>query len=351
MTTDCHARPRGAYRIFDWHLLAVARRSGTVWIVSEPDTVVVPFDELPRLPGSGLRHSWHVHGPGDQLGTLNRLRGDVVAAATAAVRTGERIGLSLPLGLPDPSFFGRQSPRHTLFPMGPGGGAWDDRLDGFYLQASSQWDGLRHIRAGEEGFYGGWQGSPDADPGPLGIQHWARPGIVGRGVLIDLAGADGYDPFTHVVFGVADIEAALRAQGTSLRFGDILCVRTGWTEKYQTLDTQARADLSARLADPFSYTCAGLAGSEEMSRFLWDTGVAAVTSDNPAVEAVPMDPGMGSLHLRLIPCLGFAIGELFDFAALAAACHRERRYEFLFVSVPLNLTGGIGSPANAVAIL
>src|SRR6516162_10035829 len=103
--------------------------SGNVREVSEPDTVVVPFDELPLLPSAGLRHSWQVHGPGDQLGSLN-----------------------LPLGLPDPSFFGRQAPKHTLFPMGPGGGAWDDRLDGFYLQASSQWDGLRHVRVGEDGF-------------------------------------------------------------------------------------------------------------------------------------------------------------------------------------------------------
>jgi hypothetical protein len=69
-----------------------------------------------------------------------------------------------------------------------------------------------------------------------------------------------------------------------------------------------------------------------------------------AVEVVPPDPRVGSLHRRLIPCLGFAIGELFDFAALAAACHREQRYEFLFASVPLNLTGAVGSPANAVAI-
>jgi hypothetical protein len=316
--------------------------------VSEPD-VVVPFDELPRLPGSGLRHSWHVHGPGDQLGTLNRLRDDVVAAAAAVVRTGERIGLSLPLGLPSPSFFGRQSPRHTVFAMAPG--VWDDRLDGFYLQASSQWDGLRHLRAGDDGFYGGWQGSPDADQGPLGIQHWAARGIVGRGVLIDLTAGEGYDPFTHVAFGTSDLEAALRSQRTTLRFGDILCVRTGWTEKYLTLSPQERDKLAARLADPFHYTCAGLAGSEEISRFLWDTGIAAVTCDNPAVEAVPMDPGAGSLHARLIPCLGFAIGELFDFAALALACRRERRYEFLFTSVPLNLAGAVGSPANAVAIL
>lgn len=317
----------------------------------------MPFDELPRLPGSGLRHSWDAHGAGDQLGTLNRLTDPVVAAATAAVRTGERIGLSLPLGLPDPSFFGRQSPRHTVFPMGPA--AWDDRLDGFYLQASSQWDGLRHLRAGEDGFYGGWQGSPDADPGPLGIQHWARRGIIGRGVLIDLTasatsgltGSGGYDPFTHVAFGPADLEAVLREEGTSLRFGDILCVRTGWTDKYQTLSEPERQKLAGQLADPFSYTCAGLAGSEAMSRFLWDSGAAAVAADNPAVEAVPMDPEAGSLHVRLIPCLGFAIGELFDFAAIAAACHRERRYEFLFTSVPLNLAGAVGSPANAVAIL
>ena len=50
--------------------------------------------------------------------------------------------------------------------------------------------------------------------------------------------------------------------------------------------------------------------------------VAAVAADNPAVDAVPVDPAVGSLHRRLIPCLGFAIGELFDFAPLAAV----RRY-------------------------
>jgi hypothetical protein len=36
---------------------------------------------------------------------------------------------------------------------------------------------------------------------------------------------------------------------------------------------------------------------------------------------------------------------------VSAACHRERRYEFLFASVPLNVTGGVGSPANAVAVM
>jgi hypothetical protein len=87
-----------------------------------------------------------------------------------------------------------------------------------------------------------------------------------------------------------------------------------------------------------------------MSRFLWDSGVAALPSDNPAVEVVPADPATGSLHGRLIPPLGFAIGELFDFGPLARACRLQGRYEFLFTSVPLNVTGAVGSPANAVAI-
>jgi hypothetical protein len=325
--------------------------SCSVAVVSEADSVVVLFDELPVLPGSGLRHAWDVWGPGDNLGTLNRLTGPAVAAAAATVRTGERVGVSLPLGLPDPPFFGRQRFKHSFTPMGPF--AWDDWVDGFYLQCSSQWDGLRHIGSGPDGWYGGWRGQPDADPGPLGIQHWAERGIVGRGVLVDLAGAregTGYDPFSRVAFTPGDITAALDAQGSALRYGDILCVRTGWTDRYLTLDDDARRELAATMVNVTGYTSAGLAGSEEMSRFLWDSGVAALPCDNPAVEVVPSNPSDGFLHGRLIPHLGFAIGELFDFGPLARACRRQGRYEFLFTSVPLNVAGAIGSPANAVAI-
>jgi kynurenine formamidase len=316
------------------------------------DSVGVPYNELPRLPESGLRHSWDLHGPGDQLGTLNRLTAPVVAEAMGAVRTGERIGVSLPLALPDPPFFGRQAFKHTVFPMGPF--AFDDFVDGFYLQCSSQWDGLRHI-GGPDGWYGGWRGSPDADAEPLGIHHWAARGIIGRGVLIDLAGArdgTGYDPFTSVAFSPDDLSAALAGSGGgSLRYGDIVCVRTGWMDKYLALSADQRRELAEPMASVTGYEAAGLSGGEAMARFLWDSGVAAVACDNPAVEVVPGDRSVGFLHGRLITGLGMAIGELFDFGPLAAACARAGRYEFLFVSVPLNLAGGVGSPANAVAIV
>jgi len=321
-------------------------------VVSESDSVAVPFDELPVLPGTGLRHAWDMWGPDVNLGTLNRLSGPVVAAATAAVRTGERVGLTLPLELPDPPFFRRQRYRHSFAPMGQT--AWDDYVDGFYLQCSSQWDGLRHVGSGPDGWYGGWRGQPEADLEQLGIHHWAQAGIIGRGVLVDLAGAragGGYDPFSPVAFTPRDITAALDAQGSALRCGDVLCVRTGWVDKYLSLDRAGQTELAAGMVDVTGYAAAGLSGSEEMSRFLWDSGVAAVACDNPAVEVVPGDRAVGFLHGRLIPHLGFAIGELFDFGPLARACQRERRHEFLFVSVPLNVTGAVGSPANAVAVL
>jgi hypothetical protein len=45
-----------------------------------------------------------------------------------------------------------------------------------------------------------------------------------------------------------------------------------------------------------------------------------------------------------------AIGELWDLSRLAADCGADGRYEAFLVSAPLNKTGGIGSPPNAIAL-
>ena len=62
----------------------------------------------------------------------------------------------------------------------------DDWLDSFYLQSTSQVDGLRHIRHPQHGFYGGVPDEAiDVGPPELGIQLLAEKGIAGRGVLLD----------------------------------------------------------------------------------------------------------------------------------------------------------------------
>lgn len=309
----------------------------------------VPYDELPLLHPSGLRHAWNVYGEQDELGTLNQISDEVVRSAATLVRTGQRCSLDLPITVPDPPMFGRPPFVHSIYALDRN--TWDDHLDAFALQGSTQWDGLRHVRAREFGFYGGWQGPPDSDPTRLGVDRWTQHGFVSRGVLVDLTAGNTIDPFVSRAISPDELADAVSEQCGELRQGDVLCIRTGWTERYLELDPQQRRDLAARDAELATRAWAGLDGSEQMARYLWDSRIAAVACDNPALEVAPGDAAVGDLHRRLIPCLGLAIGELFDFSELVAACDAADRRDFLFVAVPLRLPGGVGSPGNAMAIL
>ena len=313
-------------------------------------TVVPPFADLPVLPGLDIRHAWDVFGRDDDLGTLNHLDDEAVLAAMGSVLTGERVGLTLTLTEIDPPLYGRESLRHSMLQMDRN--TWDDRLDAFYPQASSQWDGLRHVRCRELGFYGGVLESPPEQGARLGIDHWAERGIVGRGVLLDIdrylreTGVD-YDAMSEVSIGADLLRSVAAAQKVEIRRGDVLCLRFGWTARYRSLDHAARR---AYAAIPGTPPYAGLAADAGSAAVLWDWHVAAIACDNPAAEVSPGDPAVGSLHRRVQPALGLVVGELFDLELLASRCAADQRWTFLFVAVPLNLPGGVGSPANAVAI-
>lgn len=308
------------------------------------------YDELPVVGPDGMRCSWSYFGTGDELGSLNFLTEDRVAAAMTEAQVGRRISIQLPLGLPDPPLYGRDPMRHTIFATGRNN--WDDRLDSFYPQSSSQWDGFRHVRYREFGFYGGEQEAPPDLGDRLGIHHWARQGIVGRGLLLDVAGLFQAqnriaDPFDGIAITTDDLEAACERQHCEVRPGDVLCVRTGWAGAYRRADPARRAVLASGSGRP-PFT--GLRATEDTARWLWNAQVSAVVADNPAVECSPGDPGDGSLHRRLLVMLGIPLGELFDLEELAVECAVDGRWSFLFASVPLGVAGGVGSPANAVAI-
>jgi len=305
------------------------------------------YDELSLLPGTDLRHAWDLFGAGDALGTLNLLTEERRREAASLVRTGATVNLSLPLTEPEPPPFGRLPLQHEFFPTTAF--SWDDRITRLDMQASSQWDGLLHVRHREFGFYGGRHSDPT--PGDkLGIDRWVEHGIVGRGVLLDVErhfrrlGRE-YDPLAPVAVSAAELRSIAQAQGVELREGDILLIRFGWPAAYARTDPAARDAMAARP------TCSGLYAGEAMARFLWDTGIAAVACDNPSVEVQPGDREHGYLHHRLLTMLGMPMGELFALDAVAERCAQARVWEFLFVSVPLNVPGAVGSPANAVAVL
>ena len=47
---------------------------------------------------------------------------------------------------------------------------------------------------------------------------------------------------------------------------------------------------------------------------------------------------------------GMPIGEMWDLEELAEECKRQKRWSFFVTSSPLNVTGGVASPPNAIAV-
>ena len=306
------------------------------------------YNELPRLDDIGSNHSWGVFGGDDDFGTLNLLTPDRVRDAMTNVTSGERVSLSLTLNEPDPPLFRRQPFEHTVTKFGS---MYDDRLDSFFPQGSTQWDGFRHHRVRQHGFYGGVTDEPAPGNQRLSIHHWGMTGIVGRGVLIDLEAhlrPGGYDPLAERPITADEVRAAADSQAVEVRTGDVLCIRTGWLSAYRSLDESAKAQIAAKRAGLFS---AGLRADEAIAELLWDWHISAIAADNPAVEATPGDPAVGSLHRRVLAMLGIPLGELFDFEALRRKLAEQGRTDFVFDAVPLALVGGLGSPGNAIAVL
>jgi hypothetical protein len=120
-------------------------------------------------------------------------------------------------------------------------------------------------------------------------------------------------------------------------------------EWYQALPMAERDELRGSVGNGMATP--GLESSRNMAEFLWDNGIVSVAADNIACETLPVDREKGFLHRRMIPLLGMAIGEFFHLADLSRHCAGSGRYEFLLVSAALRIPRGVGSPANAYALV
>lgn len=299
-----------------------------------------------------------VFGESDRLGCLNLLTPERTLQAAQNVRTGRSFSLNAPLAdYNQPTFFqcytesetgwpegwDRSSPKHVVVEF-PGGMGHDDRLDNFYMQAGTQWDHFWHC--GDSRTRTFYNSLTDLDEG---IERWAERGITGRGVLLDVATwsvASGrpFDWRSDYGISAADLENCAAWQQVEVLPGTILLLRTGWQRGYSCLDDTGRKEYAASRP-----TSPGLEASREVAARLWDWGIAAAAGDNPALERWPL--GNRPLHEDLLGQLGIPIGELWLLDELAAACREIHHYDVLVTSAPLNLKGGVGSPANAIAIL
>ena len=295
--------------------------------------------------------NWGRWGPEDQLGTLNFITPAHIQAAAAEVRTGRVFQLSIPVGKsgPQSGIVGRINPVH-LMSMAPhdwsephGVQVSDDWII-MPLQSGTQWDSLAHVAYDDRMYNDYPTDEVNARFGArkLGVEVMADK-LVGRGVLLDIARLHGV-PWLDGGYAItpADLEAAERAQGVTVGEADFLFFRTGW-----------RAKLLADGADGWMSTEPGL--SMDCARWLGDRSVAAVGSDNWAIEVLPSEPGSGPgsivpLHCVLIRDMGMPLAEILDLEELAADCAGDGRWSFMLVAPPLRITHAVGSPVTPIAI-
>lgn len=318
-----------------------------------------PFDKLPDkkrvwLGTAGSRE--------EGLGKLAILTPEIVAkAASSEIRTGRRVTLGWELTKLENAGLGRQKCEHKIVPL-LDGVAFDDVYT-FNPQQSSQWDGLRHFSQplpGTEGktvedrvFYGGTTAEEiyDRDNQRIGLQHWAKEGIAGRGVLIDYATwaekkGIQYSTFSLHEIKLRDIEEIAKECDITFRKGDILFIRIGMTQEWDTVMTPEQKSAYAASSSPQH---AGVEATEEVLRWLWNNKFSAVAGDAISWEVYP-PKGKLFLHEYLLAGWGMPIGEMFDLDELARLCAAEGRWSFFVASTPLNMPGGVSSPPNCMAI-
>lgn len=174
---------------------------------------------------------------------------------------------------------------------------------------------------------------------------------MGRGVLLDYlswSNSHGisYSPIGWHGITTSELEAVANWQGTTLRPGDVLLIRSGFVKWYNEASPKERLSGTANGSE-----WAGVEGSEETVRWLWDHHFAAVGGDANVFEAWPAKVARWRLHDNLIALFGMPVGEMFDLERLSRVCHEHGRFSFLFTSAPLNFPGGVASPPHAICMM
>jgi kynurenine formamidase len=323
--------------------------------------------------------NWGDFGADDQLGRLNYLTAENTLQAAKEIKVGKRFCLSLPLNVPatnatnvrrhPPQFKGIERDGHVAFNL-PLGKFWagetgvnSDEAVTIWNQHSSQWDAFGHMGAlfdangdgidepiqynghsvlnakGEArwGDVGAWN---------CGIEHMARHGLQGRGVLINLK--KHYGERSHAV-SHDELMRILEADRIEVEQGDILCIYTGYADVLLAMGDKVPPDL------PKTHCSAFDGWDERLLQWISDSGVVALTCDNRAVEfeheglkpGVARGPGL-PIHELCLFKLGIHLGEMWYFSEIARWLEDNDRHRFFLTAPPLHLPGAVGSPANGV---
>lgn len=301
--------------------------------------------------------NWGKWGPDDEVGALNYLTPEVVLSAMGAVRQGRALTLQMPMADPagDPVFPGRVPAQRFMVldkshylvgrgPRFPGDVEYADDAMFCFLQGSTQYDAPGHAWYDDQIWNGYDALTTVGGLDRASILPTAERGVVGRGVLLDVArhrGRERMEP--GELIDLEDLLACADAQGCELRARDILLVRTGWLGRYAEV---GQAAFFADLREP------GLRYRPELVDWFHRMEIPNLVTDTFANET-NADPDTGfimTLHGALMRNLGVSMTEMASLDELGADCAADGQYEFLYVAAPLKVVRGAGAPVNPVVI-
>ena len=313
----------------------------------------------PRGWTQGKGFGW-VYGKTDEVGSLNAIQSpETVLRALREVKTGRVFDLGVRVDRTSYKWPGHSPTEITSFrsPAGLaagkdiGGFGEGDRNLGFHSCAmfisdnvGTQIDGLGHITKGADNhWYNGFRERENAgDFGVLRADADTIPPVVGRAVLIDIAGWKGVDALpSNFPIAVPELQGALKAQNMDVQPGDIVLIRTGTLRHWG-----ATGGDHAKIAE---HDSAGLT----LSGAKWlveQKGAVMIGSDTSGLEVRknPEPPGLAdTVHEYLLVDQGVHIAEFHNLEELA----RNKVYRFTYIAMTNRLKGAVaGTAMRPIAI-
>jgi kynurenine formamidase len=157
------------------------------------------------------------------------------------------------------------------------------------------------------------------------------PPILRRGVLLDIARAEGVDTLPEdFAIDAAVLERVADRQEVEIRPGDVVLVRTGWAQFWNDQKRYIN-----QLMNPGVHI--------EGARWLSAKGIFAGGSDTVGFELAPSDTM--PVHIHFLVEKGIHIIELLNMETLS----NDKSYEFAFIAAPLKIVGATGAPIRPLA--
>jgi kynurenine formamidase len=288
-------------------------------------------------------------GPADEIGMLNLVTPASMQRVFSSIDAHKAFDLAVDYFIGMPAWTGWGDPPFSMWMTATPAGSINDDVAGLgkeemrrrsrssdafsmFVHLGTHIDTLNHVA------YDGviWNCFNHHDH--LGSKHWyvcgpeKHPPLISRAVLIDVAGAHGVDVLPdHYGIDGSELERVLAHQGTTLRVGDIVLIRTGRMSYWPDGDRFMPAEPGITL---------------DGARFLAEAGAIVIGADNVGLEVHPETwSEFQPVHTYLLTEAGVPVIEAINLEEIAG----EKLYEFAFIGACMKIRGATGAPLRPVA--